>query len=126
MDHKPFDYLWEVGVGPYILTTNLAAKRGYIMQNDSKSLNLEVPLFSVGYTYKVRCSLVKRLNWLVVGSSRSYNYLKCTFSFFSQDINLKQFYGSFEIHSRLPKTLEVKSSLVKACLFQTTEVIGNY
>uniref|UniRef100_A0A8C7FXI8 Zona pellucida protein AX 4 n=1 Tax=Oncorhynchus kisutch TaxID=8019 RepID=A0A8C7FXI8_ONCKI len=91
MDHKPFDYLWEVGVGPYILTTNLAAKRGYIMQNDSKSLTLEVPLFSVGYTYK--------------------------------DINLKQFYGSFEIHSRLPKTLEVKSSLAKACLFQTTEVI---
>ncbi|XP_064821000.1 uncharacterized protein LOC135539048, partial [Oncorhynchus masou masou] len=91
MAHKPFDYLWEVGVGPYILTTNLAAKRGYIMQNDSKSLTLEVPLFSVGYTYK--------------------------------DINLKQFYGSFEIHSRLPKTLEVKSSLAKACLFQTTEVI---
>ncbi|XP_064820998.1 uncharacterized protein LOC135539044, partial [Oncorhynchus masou masou] len=91
MSHKPFDYLWEVGVGPYILTANLAAKRGYIMQNDSKSLTLEVPLFSVGYTYK--------------------------------DINLKQFYGSFEIHSRLPKTLEVKSSLAKACLFQTTEVI---
>ncbi|XP_052315610.1 uncharacterized protein LOC118392015 isoform X26 [Oncorhynchus keta] len=91
MDHKPFDYLWEVGVGPYILTTNLAAKRGYAMQNDSKSLNLEVPLFSVGYTYK--------------------------------DINLKQFYGLFEIHSRLPKTFEVKSSLAKACLFQTTEVI---
>nr|XP_029522654.1 uncharacterized protein LOC115133518 isoform X4 [Oncorhynchus nerka] len=89
--HKPFDYLWEVGVGPYILTTNLAAKRGYIMQNDSKSLTLEVPLFSVGYSYK--------------------------------DINLKQFYGSFEIHSRLPKTLEVKSSSAKACLFQTTEVI---
>uniref|UniRef100_A0A8C8IE05 ZP-domain containing protein Ig-like domain-containing protein n=1 Tax=Oncorhynchus tshawytscha TaxID=74940 RepID=A0A8C8IE05_ONCTS len=91
MDHKPFDYLWEVGVGPYILNSNLAAKRGYIMQNDSKSLTLEVPLFSVGYTYK--------------------------------DIHLKQFYGSFEIHSRLPKTLEVKSSLAKACLFQTTEVI---
>nr|XP_046184366.1 uncharacterized protein LOC124013855 [Oncorhynchus gorbuscha] len=91
MDHKPFDYLWEVGVGPYILTTNLAAKRGYIMQNDSKSLTLEVPLFSVGYSYK--------------------------------DINLKQFYGSFEIHSQLPKTLEVKSSLAKACLFQTTEVL---
>nr|XP_046185576.1 uncharacterized protein LOC124014520 isoform X1 [Oncorhynchus gorbuscha] len=91
MVHKPFDYLWEVGVGPYILNSNLAAKRGYIMQNDSKSLTLEVPLFSVGYTYK--------------------------------DINLKQFYGLFEIHSRLPKTLEVKSSLAKACLFQTTEVI---
>ncbi|XP_052315582.1 uncharacterized protein LOC118392015 isoform X5 [Oncorhynchus keta] len=92
MAHKPFDYLWEVGVGPYILNSNLAAKRGYIMQNDSKSLTLEVPLFSVGYTYK--------------------------------DINLKQFYGSFEIRSRLPKTLEVKSSLAKACLFQTTEVIA--
>jgi hypothetical protein len=124
MDHKPFDYLWEVGVGPYILTTNLAAKRSYIMQNDSKSLTLEVPLFSVGYTYKVRCSLVKYLNWLF-GSSRSSNYFKCTL-LFSKDINLKQFYGSFEIHSRLPKTLEVKSSLAKACLFQTTEVIGNY
>ncbi|XP_014062279.2 uncharacterized protein [Salmo salar] len=91
MDHKPFDYLWEVGVGRYLLTPNLAAKWGYIMQNDSKSLTLEVPLFSVGYTYK--------------------------------DINLKQFYGSFEIHSRLPKTFEVTSSLAKACLFQTTEVI---
>ncbi|KAM9407644.1 uncharacterized protein ACWYII_027487 [Salvelinus alpinus] len=91
MDHKPFDYLWEVGVGPYLLTTNLAAKRGYIMQNDSKSLTLEVPLFTVGYTYK--------------------------------DINLKQFRGTFEIHSRLPKTLDVKSSLAKDCLFQTTEVI---
>ncbi|CDQ95259.1 unnamed protein product [Oncorhynchus mykiss] len=91
MDHKPFDYLWEVGVGPYILTTNLAAKRGYIMRNDSKSLTLEVPLFSVGYTYK--------------------------------DINLKQFRGTFEILSRAPKTLEVKSSLAKACLFQTTEII---
>ncbi|XP_055793092.1 uncharacterized protein LOC129864834 isoform X2 [Salvelinus fontinalis] len=91
MVHKPFDYLWEVGVGPYLLTTNLADKRGYIMRNDSKSLTLEVPLFTVGYTYK--------------------------------DINLKQFYGSFEIHSRLPKTLDVKSSLSKACLFQTTEVI---
>lgn len=62
MDHKPFDYLWEVGVGRYLLTPNLAAKRGYIMQNDSKSLTLEVPLFSVGYTYKVRCSLVNCLN----------------------------------------------------------------
>jgi hypothetical protein len=62
MDHKPFDYLWEVGVGPHILTTNLAAKRGYVMRNGSKSLTLEVPLFSVGYTYKVRCSLVKCLN----------------------------------------------------------------
>uniref|UniRef100_A0A4W5KCV5 Zona pellucida protein AX 4 n=1 Tax=Hucho hucho TaxID=62062 RepID=A0A4W5KCV5_9TELE len=91
MDHKPFDYLWEVGVGPYLLTPNLAAKRGYIMQNDSQSLILEVPLFSVGYTYK--------------------------------DINLKQFRGTFEILSRVPKTLEVKSSLAKACLFQTTEVI---
>ncbi|XP_021433655.2 uncharacterized protein LOC110500569 isoform X2 [Oncorhynchus mykiss] len=91
MDHKPFDYLWEVGVGPYILTTNLAAKRGYVMRNDSKSLTLEVPLFSVGYTYK--------------------------------DINLKQFRGTFEILSRAPKTLEVKSSLAKACLFQTTEII---
>ncbi|XP_055794625.1 uncharacterized protein LOC129865692 [Salvelinus fontinalis] len=91
MDHKPFDYLWEVGVGPYLLTPNLAAKRGYIMRNDSKSLTLEVPLFTVGYTYK--------------------------------DINLKQFRGTFEILSRVPKTLAVKSSLAKACLFQTTEVI---
>ncbi|XP_029616039.1 uncharacterized protein LOC115198301 isoform X2 [Salmo trutta] len=91
MDHKPFDYLWEVGVGPYRLTPNLAAKRGYVMRNDSKRLTLEVPLFSVGFTYK--------------------------------DINLRQFRGTFEILSRLPKTLAVKSSLAKACLFQTTEVI---
>ncbi|KAK6323235.1 hypothetical protein J4Q44_G00055740 [Coregonus suidteri] len=91
MDHKPFDYLWEVGVGPYLLTPNLAAKRGYVMQNDSQSLTLEVPLFSVGYTYK--------------------------------DVNLKQFRGTFEILSRVPKTLEVTSSMAQRCLFQTTELI---
>ncbi|KAL0970268.1 hypothetical protein UPYG_G00239690, partial [Umbra pygmaea] len=52
MDHKPFDYLWEVTIGPYLLTENLASKRGYIMQNDSKSLILEVPVFTAGYNYE--------------------------------------------------------------------------
>ncbi|KAJ8008341.1 hypothetical protein DPEC_G00103820 [Dallia pectoralis] len=52
MDHHPFDYLWEVAIGPKLLTPNLAFKHGYNMQNDSKSLTLDVPLFTVGYTYE--------------------------------------------------------------------------
>ncbi|XP_010904239.2 uncharacterized protein LOC105031477 [Esox lucius] len=52
MDHQPFDYLWEAAIGPYLLTPSLASKRGYVMQNDSNSLTLEVPLFTVGYTYE--------------------------------------------------------------------------
>ncbi|XP_041821643.1 uncharacterized protein LOC121626954 [Chelmon rostratus] len=52
LDHRPFDYLWEIGIGSDPLTSELAAQHGYIMSNDSQSLRLDVPLFTDGYEYK--------------------------------------------------------------------------
>lgn len=46
--------LWEVSIDREPLTTELAAKRGYHLYNDSLRTTLEVPLFSAGYTYEVR------------------------------------------------------------------------
>lgn len=53
IEHQKFDYLFEAGIGPYPLTQELADARGYIMTNNSQSLTLEVPLFTVGYRYEV-------------------------------------------------------------------------
>lgn len=53
LDHRPSDYLWEICIGSDMLTSELAAQRGYIMSNDSQSLLLSVPLFTDGYEYKV-------------------------------------------------------------------------
>ncbi|XP_031697308.1 uncharacterized protein LOC116379493 [Anarrhichthys ocellatus] len=50
-DHRPYDSLWEISIGSDLLTPELAAKHGYIMSNDSQSLQLTVPLFSHGYKY---------------------------------------------------------------------------
>ncbi|XP_070711321.1 uncharacterized protein [Pempheris klunzingeri] len=52
LDHRPFDYLWELSIGSDPLTSELAARHGYIMSNDSQSLLLQVPLFTHGYKYK--------------------------------------------------------------------------
>ncbi|KAK1890166.1 Zona pellucida sperm-binding protein 2 [Dissostichus eleginoides] len=52
LDHRPFDYLWEITIDSDLLTSELADQHGYIMSNDSNSLLLEVPLFSHGYEYK--------------------------------------------------------------------------
>ncbi|GAA6216320.1 uncharacterized protein LOC108880004 [Lates japonicus] len=52
LDHRPFNYLWYVSIGSDLLTSELAAQRGYIMSNNSQSLLLEVPLFTHGYEYK--------------------------------------------------------------------------
>ncbi|KAJ8338203.1 hypothetical protein SKAU_G00371690 [Synaphobranchus kaupii] len=52
MDHQKLGYLWEVDVGPYPLTAELAAQRGYILHNDSQSLTLEVPVFTTGFIYE--------------------------------------------------------------------------
>ncbi|XP_076581730.1 uncharacterized protein LOC143317460 [Chaetodon auriga] len=52
LDHRPFDYLWEISIGSDPLTSELAAQHGYIMSNDSQSLLLDVPLFTHGYEYK--------------------------------------------------------------------------
>ena len=54
LDHRPFDYLWDISIGSDPLTLELAAQHGYIMSNDSQSLLLKVPLFTQGYEYKVR------------------------------------------------------------------------
>uniref|UniRef100_UPI0037E7FA49 uncharacterized protein n=1 Tax=Semicossyphus pulcher TaxID=241346 RepID=UPI0037E7FA49 len=52
LDHRPFDYLWVISISSDPLTSELAAQHGYIMSNDSQSLQLEVPLFTHGYEYK--------------------------------------------------------------------------
>ncbi|KAM6908948.1 uncharacterized protein FYW49_012814 [Xenentodon cancila] len=49
---RPFDYLWQFSIGSDLLTSALAAERGYIMTNDSQSLLLDVPLFTRGYEYR--------------------------------------------------------------------------
>uniref|UniRef100_A0A672HJU2 Uncharacterized protein n=1 Tax=Salarias fasciatus TaxID=181472 RepID=A0A672HJU2_SALFA len=48
----PSQSLWEVGVGLEALTSDLAARRGYRLFNHSRGQTLEVPVFSVGYTYE--------------------------------------------------------------------------
>ncbi|KAK5598683.1 hypothetical protein CRENBAI_006167 [Crenichthys baileyi] len=44
--------LWEVGIDHEPLTEQLVAQRGYRLHNDSHRTILEVPVFSVGYTYE--------------------------------------------------------------------------
>ncbi|KAG5846996.1 hypothetical protein ANANG_G00120950 [Anguilla anguilla] len=50
--HQNLGHVWEVTIGNYPLTPQLAAKRGYILQNNSQSLTLEVPVFRIGYIYE--------------------------------------------------------------------------
>ncbi|KAM6960326.1 uncharacterized protein LKV04_021884 [Tautogolabrus adspersus] len=52
LDYRPYDYLWVITIGSDPLTSELAAQHGYIMSNNSQSLQLEVPLFTQGYEYK--------------------------------------------------------------------------
>uniref|UniRef100_A0A3B4H8R1 Zona pellucida protein AX 4 n=1 Tax=Pundamilia nyererei TaxID=303518 RepID=A0A3B4H8R1_9CICH len=52
LDHRPFDYFWELAIGSDVLTSDLADRRGYIMSNDSQSLRLDVPLFTNGFKYQ--------------------------------------------------------------------------
>ena len=47
------EFLWEIGVGAEPLTPELAELRGYRLYNDTQSITLEVPVFSIGYTYEV-------------------------------------------------------------------------
>lgn len=47
-DHKKNDCLWDITIGPYTLTSQLASERGYIMTNYSTTLVLDVPLFTIG------------------------------------------------------------------------------
>nr|XP_055053904.1 zona pellucida protein AX 4 [Misgurnus anguillicaudatus] len=50
--HHEYDYLWNFAIGQYPLTQQLASERGYIMNNDSQTLILNVPLFTIGYVYE--------------------------------------------------------------------------
>lgn len=54
LELQPFNHLWQLAVGSTVLTTELAAQHGYIMSNNSQRLQLDVPLFTTGYTYNVR------------------------------------------------------------------------
>ncbi|XP_062305852.1 uncharacterized protein LOC134010031 [Osmerus eperlanus] len=51
-NHEPVDDLWEVAIGPDPLTPELAAQRGYVVTNNSQSIILDVPLFTIGYSYE--------------------------------------------------------------------------
>ncbi|XP_059396163.1 uncharacterized protein LOC132128488 [Carassius carassius] len=51
-DHQQYDYLWDIAIGSYTLTPQLASARGYILTNDSTTLILAVPLFTIGYVYE--------------------------------------------------------------------------
>ncbi|XP_034555238.1 uncharacterized protein LOC117824015 isoform X3 [Notolabrus celidotus] len=82
---------WEVGVNQEPLTSELADQRGYRLNSDTSRTALEVPVFSVGYTY--------------------------------EDINLSNFYGTFQLLLRDSKTLEVQTSTSKHCLFKTQDMI---
>ena len=66
---RPFDYLWDIVIGSHLLTPQLATQRGYILTNDSQSLLLEVPLFTQGYVYEVRCGKLQEHRLLVQGAS---------------------------------------------------------
>ncbi|XP_023829988.1 uncharacterized protein [Salvelinus sp. IW2-2015] len=91
MTQPRLGYLWEIGVGHDPLTPELVAERGYNLRNESHILTLEVPLFTVGYTY--------------------------------EDINLRHFYGIFEIHSRDSRTLEIQTATATRCLFRRDQLI---
>ncbi|XP_028994655.1 uncharacterized protein LOC114848373 [Betta splendens] len=88
LDHRPFNYLWAFSIGSDPLTSDLAARHGYVMSNDSQSLQLHVPLFTPGYKYK--------------------------------NVTLKGFLGIFKILVQDKETLEIQTSTVKMCPFNTT------
>ncbi|XP_061091890.1 uncharacterized protein LOC133124588 [Conger conger] len=52
IDQKKLGYMWELSIGHYALTSELATKHGYILFNDSQSMTLEIPLFTTGYLYE--------------------------------------------------------------------------
>lgn len=48
LEHKPSDHKWEITVGSDPLTSELAAKKGFTMSNNSQTLQINVPLLSEG------------------------------------------------------------------------------
>ncbi|KAK7909817.1 hypothetical protein WMY93_014501 [Mugilogobius chulae] len=99
LDYKPSNSKWNFTVGSDRLTSELAARRGFLMSNNSKALQLEVPLLSDGYNTKARLML-------------------------AFDLILQGFAGTFEILVRDRETSQVQSSTVKTCPFFTNELIA--
>ncbi|XP_011610134.2 uncharacterized protein isoform X1 [Takifugu rubripes] len=83
--------LWEIGVDKTPLTSELAVQRGYLLSVQNQKTVLEIPLFSIGYTY--------------------------------EEINLSNFYATFELLLRDPKSLAVQTSTSKRCLFKTQDMM---
>uniref|UniRef100_A0A3B4B7N4 Uncharacterized protein n=1 Tax=Periophthalmus magnuspinnatus TaxID=409849 RepID=A0A3B4B7N4_9GOBI len=52
LDHKPSSYKWAFTVDSEPLTVDLATRKGLVMVNDSRALQLDVPLLSHGYANK--------------------------------------------------------------------------
>lgn len=59
LEHRPFRPPWKIAVGSAVLTADLATQRGYVLSNRSRSLQLDVPLFTPGYKYQVRIELLQ-------------------------------------------------------------------
>lgn len=56
---QPFDHLWNLSIGPDLLTPELAVQRGYNLSFNDQSLQLHVPMFSRGFTHQVRTSTLQ-------------------------------------------------------------------
>lgn len=142
--------LWEVGVDQEPLTSELALQRGYLLSVQNQKTVLEIPLFSIGYTYDVRhfgqpWLLFMKKVALMTPAYRKSSWTRClkmpsvceskshVFSFMNlstvshvfQDINLSNFYGTFQLLLRDFKSLEVQTSTSKRCLFKTQDMMGN-
>ncbi|XP_066578235.1 uncharacterized protein LOC136768084 [Amia ocellicauda] len=52
MAHQEMGFLWQLTIEDEVLTADLAARRGYILTNNTDHLTLEVPLQAIGYTYQ--------------------------------------------------------------------------
>lgn len=81
---RPTISLWEVGIDQEPLTVDLVAQRGYRLLNDTVRTVLEVPIFSVGYTYEVGASKSLCFSCSCNCSlfSTSGGFQKCIFTFF--------------------------------------------
>lgn len=146
--------LWEVGIDHEPLTAELASQRGYILYEENQRTTLEIPVFSVGYTYEVRlkghshdtvhepeCLKTSEDLKTLSGAAmkpHSLALIHCMNLHLNgviftsmmlavrifQDINLSSFYGTFQLLLRDSKTLEMQTSTSKRCLFKTQDMIG--
>lgn len=105
--------LWQITIGSDVLTKDLAAQRGYIMTADGQRLQLDVPLFTTGYTYNVRSSLK------CLARPRRSLTSGCVL----QNATLTGLSGTFEILVQHAESSEVHSYCTKTCQFSLSEYI---